>query len=85
MDKEENFPRNQWPFGRVTKRYRSDDGHTRKVQIHRATSELDNKPGRRANNLSVVDRPIHKLVSLLEAGDNATTKGNVPAVEQEQL
>lgn len=46
VDKDDNLPRNQWPLARVTQTFPSDDGLTRKVQIQKATRELD-KTGRR--------------------------------------
>ncbi len=63
IDKEGDLSRNQWPLARVTKTYPSDDGFVRKVEIEKATQDMD-KNGRRKNSLNVYDQPIHKLVSV---------------------
>ncbi|XP_028413601.1 uncharacterized protein LOC114536441 [Dendronephthya gigantea] len=68
IDKDEDLPRNQWPLAKVTKTYPSDDGLVRKVEIQKATSNLD-KNGKRKNDLSFFERPIHKLTMLLETVD----------------
>lgn len=56
MIHDEDQPRNQWPLGRVVKTYPSKDGRVRKVQL------LVTKGDRRR----LLDRPVHKLVLLLE-------------------
>ncbi|CAB4045003.1 Hypothetical predicted protein, partial [Paramuricea clavata] len=53
----------------------------RKVEIQKATSNLD-KNGRRKNSLSSFERPIHKLTVLLEMVEQEETERNVPAKEQ---
>jgi hypothetical protein len=81
IDKDEDLPRNQWPLAKVTKTYPNDDGLVRKVEIQKATINLD-KNGRRKNSLSRFERPIHKLTVLLEMVEQVETERNVPAKEQ---
>ena len=81
IDKEGDLSRNQWPLARVTKTYPSDDGFVRKVEIEKATQDMD-KDGRRKNSLNVYDRPIHKLVVLVEMAEQLETAGNFPTEEQ---
>ena len=65
IDKEDDLPRNQWMLARVVKTHTSEDGLVRKVEIEKATRDLDTK-GKRKNQLSRYERPIHKLVVLVE-------------------
>jgi hypothetical protein len=81
IDKEGDLSRNQWPLARVTKTYPSDVGFVRKVEIEKATQDMD-KNGRRKNSLNVYDRPIHKLVVLVEMAEQLETAGNFPTEEQ---
>ena len=60
--KDEDVRRNQWPMARVVDVYPSDDGMVRSVKVQMASKD-DNK------KLSLLDRPITKLVLLLESED----------------
>lgn len=63
--KDDNLPRNQWHLGRVIDTYASEDGLVRSVRLAIGDSNLDKK-GKRNGQLSTLERPIHKLVLLLE-------------------
>lgn len=65
MDKDETQPRSQWKLGRILDTVKDTDGLVRKVKIAFADRDLTNK-GQRVNKMSVVERPVHKLVLLLE-------------------
>ena len=66
MIKDENAPRNEWRLGRVDEVYREADNHVRKVKLAIADRSLDQK-GQRRTPCSYLERPIQKLVLLLEA------------------
>ena len=66
--KDESIIRNHWPFAIVEEVFASKDGRVRKVKIPVADKGLDNK-GRRSKAVSYLERPIHKLVLLLETQD----------------
>ena len=83
IDKDDDLPRNQCPLAKVTKIYLSDDGLVRKVEIQKGTRNVD-KQGRRKNGLSTYDRPIHKLIVLVEMAEERETQGHIPAEEQKQ-
>lgn len=55
-------PQSQWKFGRILDTVKDTDGLVRKVKI----GFEDCKRGQRVNKMSVVERPVHKLVLLLE-------------------
>jgi len=59
-------PRMQWLRGMVVDTNRSDDGLVRQVKVRMGTSRLD-KRGRPECRISVLERPVHKVVVLLEA------------------
>ena len=63
--KEENVARNQWRLGRVKDVVTDCDGLVRKVCIVMSTTSLDAK-GRRSYPLNYLERPVHKLILLLE-------------------
>ncbi len=63
--KEENSPRNSWRLARVDQTYEDADGHVRKVKLVASSQDVDAK-GRRSSPLVHLERPIHKLVLLLE-------------------
>ena len=65
MDKDEMQPRSQWKLGRILDTVKDTDGLVRKVKIGFADRNLT-KRGQRVNKMSVVERPVHKLVLLLE-------------------
>lgn len=63
--KDDDLPRNQWRLGRVKEVTVSTDGLVRKAKICLGDSKLDTK-GKRLGKPSVIERPIQKLVLLLE-------------------
>lgn len=66
MDKDETLQRSVWKLGRVSETITDKDGLVRKVKMVYGDREL-NKEGERLNKVSIVERPVHKLVVLLEA------------------
>ena len=66
---DENQPRSIWPLARVESVREGTDGKVRRVKVMLANSNIDGK-GRRKKEPSVLERPIHKLVLLVE---NETT------------
>ena len=66
MLKDENVPRNLWRLARVQDVFPSKDCLVRKVKLAIANSSLD-KQGRRIGGNQYLERPIHKLVLIMEA------------------
>ena len=66
MDTNESIPRSQWRLGRVSETLTDKDGLVRRAKICLGEKGL-NKKGERTSKLSLVERPAHKLVLLLEA------------------
>ena len=64
MIADENSARNQWPLGKVVKTHKGNDGLIRSADVQIASKELD-KLGRRTKELSILKRPVQKLVLLL--------------------
>ncbi|XP_043082438.1 uncharacterized protein LOC122329873 [Puntigrus tetrazona] len=60
-----DLPRNEWRLARVTETTTDKDGLVRRVKICFGDRNLE-KDGRRLNKLSVIERPVQKLVLLLE-------------------
>ena len=58
-------PRNSLRLGRVVDTYTEDDGLVRKVKLALADANLNTK-GKRTAACSFLDRPVHKLILLLE-------------------
>ena len=58
-------PRNCWLLGKVIETIKSKDGQVRHVKIQIGDRTLD-KQGRRTRPVSILERPIQKLVVLLE-------------------
>ena len=58
--KEENMPRNRWPTTRVIETFPNKDGLIRSVNLKVASSGSNGK-------ITVLKRPINKLVLLVEA------------------
>ena len=75
MIKDDNLPRNAWQLGEVISAVTSKDGLVRAVKIAVGVRTLDGN-GRRNKPLSIVERPIHKIVLLLES-----ETGEVPTKE----
>ena len=73
---DDNLPRNQWRMGRVNEATPSRDGKVRKAKVT-VGDPLLSRSGRRMQAASVLERPIHKLVLLLEAAEEVQTdRGN---------
>ena len=66
MDTDELLPRGEWRLARVLATVRGKDGLVRRVKISFGDKRL-NKKGERLGKLSMVERPVQKLVLLLEA------------------
>ena len=69
--KDDDVPRNQWKLGRVTEILPTRDGHTRRVKMIIGDSYLS-KDGKRSKDLQILERPIHKLVLILENDAHTT-------------
>ena len=65
IDSEETQPRSVWCLGRVSETITDTDGLVQRVKIALADRNL-NQRGVRIHKVSVVERPVHKLVLLLE-------------------
>ncbi|KAJ8369493.1 hypothetical protein SKAU_G00095210 [Synaphobranchus kaupii] len=65
MVRDDNLPRNEWRFGRVSETTADKDGLVRRVQVCLGDRKLGKK-GERVHKLSVIERPVQKLVLLLE-------------------
>ncbi|CAC5383581.1 unnamed protein product [Mytilus coruscus] len=66
-DKDEQAARNQWHLGKINTAHVDEDGLVRKVRVT-IGSQIDNR-GRRKSPLQELDRPIQKLVLILEVGE----------------
>ena len=66
MDVDVLLPRREWRLARVLETVSGKDGLVRKVKISVGDKNL-NKKGKRSGKLSVLERPVQKLVLLLEA------------------
>ncbi len=66
--KDDNLPRGHWKLGRIHEVYPDSDGLVHKVKILMADPNLD-AAGKRVNQLSYLERPIQKVVLLLESSD----------------
>jgi hypothetical protein len=66
--KDDDLPRGQWRLARVRETGASPDGLTRRVKVAVGSPTLDSK-GHRKGSLTILERPIHKLVLLVEAPD----------------
>ena len=64
--KDDNLPRNRWKLGSIEEVYLDDDGLVRKVKLRMSDPNLDSQ-GKRVNDITFIERPIHKLVLLVEA------------------
>lgn len=66
MDTDELSPRGEWRLARVLETVSGKDGLIRRVKISIGDKRL-NKKGERLGKLSTLERPVQKLVLLLEA------------------
>ena len=71
--KDENSARNKWPLGIVEEVYQSADNRVRKARVRMADRGI-NKDGSRVKDQSRLERPVHKLVVLLEADRGIPTE-----------
>lgn len=62
-----NRPRNQWQLARVIETHIDQDDRVRKVKVV-MNSTLDSK-GMRKGSVTVLERPVHKLILLVEGAD----------------
>ena len=65
---DEDLRRNQWQLSRVIEAHQSADGHVRTVKLAVADRTLDSK-GRRTKSCKFLERPVQKLVLLLEGSE----------------
>lgn len=63
--KEDNIPRNEWKLARVVDTSEDDDGIVRKVELQMGQRDLGKK-GERLKQPSFLERPVQKLVVLVE-------------------
>lgn len=63
---DQDTPRNEWPLGRVTEATKDSDGLVRHVKLLVGSRKL-NKKGQRKGDLSVLERPVQKIILLVEA------------------
>lgn len=63
--KEDNVPRNEWRLARVVETSADDDGLVRKVKLQMGQRKLGKK-GERLTQISLLERPIQKLVVIVE-------------------
>lgn len=63
--KEQEIPRNEWRLGRVLDVCKDEDGLVRKATVQMGNRKLG-KGGQRLTNPSIFERPIHKLVVLVD-------------------
>ncbi|XP_046548628.1 uncharacterized protein LOC124258605 [Haliotis rubra] len=64
--KDDNLPRNLWRLCRIYEVYKSKDNLVRKVKIAIGDPSLSHD-GKRMNTVTYLERPIHKLILLLES------------------
>ena len=67
---EDDAIRCQWRFAKVIETIHDDDGLVRRVKIQMGDPDLS-KQGKRLGKLSILERPIHKLVVLVENPDGS--------------
>ena len=64
--KDDEKPRNQWQLARIVETNFDQDNYVRTVKVA-MSSELDSK-GRRLSPITILERPINKLILLVENG-----------------
>ena len=64
--KDDEAPRSEWKLARVQEVFPSSDGRVRKVTLLVSDTTLDTK-GKPKVKTVLLDRPIHKVITLLEA------------------
>nr|XP_033494102.1 uncharacterized protein LOC117264333 [Epinephelus lanceolatus] len=65
MERADDLPRNEWRLAKVVETVTDTDGLIRKVKI-RLGDQKTGKEGQRSGKPSIVERPIQKLIVLLE-------------------
>ena len=60
----DDSPRNEWPLARVIEVFPDVDNYVRKVRL--ALSAPIDKKGKRMGDARILERPIHKIVVLVE-------------------
>lgn len=65
--KEEILPRNQWQLGRVVEATQEGDGLVRRVRVQVGEQKSQKENQSSPSKLSIIERPIQKLVLLLES------------------
>ena len=73
MIKDDNLPRNEWKLGKVEDTYKSADNLVRSVKLFVGRSKSGGQ-GRTANEY--MDRPVDKLVLLVESTGSDSTPGS---------
>ena len=63
--KDDSLPRNNWPLCRVVEANASSDGLVRTIKLQVGDPNLT-KIGKRTNKTTYLERPIHKIVVLVE-------------------
>lgn len=64
--RDDDLPRNEWRLGRISETMADKDGLVRRVKLCLGDQKLGDK-GQRLNKQSVMERPVQKLVLLLES------------------
>ena len=64
--KDDTLARNNWKLGKIVEAYKDEDNCVRKVKLRMSDSNLDSK-GKRIQAVTFIERPIHKLILLVEA------------------
>ena len=62
---EDNVYRNRWNLGKVVEIISSSDGRVRRVKLQVGDSYLSIN-GKRTKDLNILERPIHKLILIVE-------------------
>lgn len=62
--KEDTLPRNEWRLGRVVETVKGADGLVRRVRVQIGERKLKGKDC--ASKVSIIERPVQKLVLLIE-------------------
>ena len=73
---EEETPRNCWPLARVINAKKDKDGLVRMVKL-KVGDRQATEQGRRKNPLATLERPVHKLILLMQAEE----RPGIPAEE----
>ena len=67
MEKTDDLPRNKWKLAKVVETMTDKDGLVRRVKIQIGDQKIG-KEGQRSGKPSIVERPVQKLILLLETG-----------------